>query len=213
MTSLFHPPYRTDEEIAEHKALRTAEAVVRKLEGLPEPKVPPYQGKTPLDHARHRELEIDITTDLGYGDPKAIRLMKHHASEAVSTAAAHARQWEMNTEHGGSGGINNLFKHVTKMIEGLRSRANPVLKVAEAEFDPSHILRGRYNQIESVHLDQVQSLKRVYDQMRDGAGKYARSKIRPLERKELQDVLNSMAKAVCKWDAELNAACKEAGLA
>lgn len=39
MTSPFHPPYRTEEEIAEHKALRTAEAVARKLEGLTEPKV------------------------------------------------------------------------------------------------------------------------------------------------------------------------------
>lgn len=213
MTSPFHPPYRTDEEIAEHKALRTAEAVARKLEGLPEPKVPPYQGKTPQALTKHRELEIELTTDPSWGTPKALRDLKLHAREATSTAKAHARQWDISTERGGPGGWNNLPLRVEKMIKVLRTRINPVLKIEEAEFDKEQKLRRKYDEIESAHLNQVQSIKRKNDQMRDGAGQYARSKIRQLERKELQDVLDSMATAVREWESELNAACKDAGLA
>ena len=102
MTSPFHPPIRTVEEIAEHKAQRTASTVARKLQGIPEPKLPPYVGKPPQAHAKYRELEIDIKNDFGYGDPEAARLMRHHAREAASIAEAQDRQWEMSTERAGT---------------------------------------------------------------------------------------------------------------
>lgn len=211
MTSPFHSPIRTAAEIAEHKAQRIASTVARKLQGIPEPKLPPYVGKTPQAHAKYRELEIDIKTDVGYGDPEAVRLMRHHAREAASTAEAQDRQWEMSTERGGPGGWNNLPKQATKMIKGLRSRIDPVLKVAEAEFDPSHVLRRKYDEIEAVHLDRVQNIKRKYDQMRNGAGKYARSKIRQQERTEIQETLSSRASSVRNWEAEVLDACRNAG--
>lgn len=211
MTSPFPPPIRTAEEIAEHKAQRTASTVARKLQGIPEPKLPPYVGKTPQAHAKYRELEIDIKTDLGYGDPEAFRLMRHHAREATSTAEAQDRQWEMSTERGGVGGWNNLPKHATDMIKGLRSSIDPVLKVAEAEFDASHVLRKKYDEIESAHLEQVQNTQRKYDQMRDGAGKYARSKIRQQERIDLKETLSSRASSVRNWEAEVLDACRNAG--
>ena len=211
MTSLFHPPIRTAEEIAEHKAQRMAAVVARKLQGIPEPKLPPYLGKTPQEHAKYRELEIDIKTDLGYGDPEAFRLMKHHAREAASTAVAQAHQWEMSTVRGGVGGWNNLPKHATDMIKGLRSRIDPVLKVAEAEFDPSHVLRRKYDEIEAAHLDQVQKIQRKYDQMRDGAGNYARLKIRQQERNEIQKTLSSRASSVRDWEAAVLDAHRVAG--
>lgn len=212
MTSPFHSPYRTFEEIAEHKAQRTATAVARKLQGMPEPKLPPYVGKTPQEHAKYRELEIDIKTDVGFGDPEAARLMRHHARQATLTAEAQETQWGLNTERGGSGGWNNLPKQATKMIKGLRSRIDPILKVAEAEFDASQVLREKYDEIESVHLDQVQNIKRKYDHMRDGAGKYARSKIRQHERIAIQETLTSRASSVRDWEAEVLDAHRCAGL-
>lgn len=207
MTSPFHPPIRTAEEIAEHKAQRIAEAVARKLEGRPEPKMPSYQGSTPRSLAKHREMEIELTTDLGWGDPKAIVDMKHHAREARLTAESHACHWEMNTKRGGRGGWNNLSKHAIDMIAGLRSRIDPAIKVAEAEFDPDFILRDIYEAIESTHLDQVRGIKKKYDQMREGAGKYARSKIRKHEQADIQGVLNSSASAIRHWEAKLHGAC------
>jgi hypothetical protein len=211
MTSPFHPPIRTAEEIAEHKAQRTASTVARKLQGIPESKLPAYVGKTSQAHAKYRELEIDIRTDVGYGDHKAVRLMKHHAREAASTAEAQAHQWEMSTVRGGAGGWNNLPKHATDMIKGLRSRIDPVLKVAEAEFDPGHVLRTKYDVIEAVHLDRVQNIKRKYDQMRNGSGKYARSKIRQQESTEIQETLSSRASSVRDWELELHHAYRSAG--
>lgn len=196
MTSPFHPPYRTDDEIAEHNAQRIAAAVARKLQGIPEPKLPPYLGKTSQELAKYRELEIDIKTDVVYGDPEAFRLMKHHAREAKSTAEAQACQWEMSAQRSGSRGWNNLTKQAAKMIRGLRSRIDPVLKVAEAEFDASHVLRRKYDEIEAAQLDRLQSIKQKYDQMRDGAGKYARSKIGQQERTEIQETLSSRATSV-----------------
>lgn len=211
MTSPFHPPIRTVEEIAEHNAQRMAAVVARKLQGIPEPKLPRYLGKTPQEHAKYRELEIDIKTDLGYGDPEAFRLMKHHAREARLTAEAQACQWEMSAQLSGSGGWNNLPKQAAKMIKGLRSRIDPVLKVAEAEFDASHVLRGQYDEIESAHLDQVQNIQRKYDQMRDGAGNYARLKIRQQEGNEIQKTLSSRASSVRDWEAAVLDAHRIAG--
>jgi hypothetical protein len=211
MTSPFHPPIRSIEEIVEHNAQRFAAAVARKLQGIPEPKLPPYSGKTPQAHAKYRELEVDIKTDVGYGDTEAFRLMKHHAYEATSTAEAQDRQWEMSTKLGGVGGWNNLPKHAIDMIKGLRSRIDPVLKVAEAEFDATQVLRRKYDEIESTHLEQVKNIQRKYDQMRDGAGKYARSKIRQWERTEIQETLSSRASSVRDWEAEVLDAYRSAG--
>lgn len=211
MTSPFRRPIRTVEEIAEHNAQRLAAAVARKLQDIPEPKLPPYYGKTTQAHAKYRELEIDIKTDVGYGDPEAVRLMRHHARQASSTAEAQYCQWEMSTERGGPGGWNNLPKQATKMIMGLRSRIDPVLKVAEAEFDAGHVLRGKYDEIESSNLEQVQNIQRKYDQMRNGAGKYARSKIRQQERNEIQKTLLSRASSVRGWEAEVLDAHRSAG--
>jgi vacuolar-type H+-ATPase subunit H len=97
------------------------------------------------------------------------------------------------------------------MIKGLRSRIDPVLKVAEAEFDAGHVLRGKYDEIESAHLEQVQNIQRKYDQMRDGSGKYGRSKIRQQERNEIQKTLSSRASSVRDWEAEVLDAHRSAG--
>ena len=149
---------------------------------------------------------------LGWGDPAAIKKMKHHAKEAVATIESNASWWDRNTEKGGPGGKNNLPKYASETIEGLRSRINPVLKVAEAEFDPDGVLRSSYDAIESEHLGQVEAIRRNYAPMRKMATPSARKKIRDLERKELHDVLDSMAAEVREWSSDLDDACKSVGL-
>ena len=211
MTSLFRRPLRTKEEISTHEALRRAEAVARKLENIPEPSAPPYQGHTTASLARHYALVIEITTDLGWGCPKALRYMKHHAREATLTAESFASNWELNTTQGGVGGWNNLPLHTAKMIKGLRTRIYPALTVCDAEFDPKKILRKRHLEIETTHLLRLNAIKCKYERMRSLASSHTRKKIRELERNELQIILDSIAKEICEWEKELNQACKEVG--
>ena len=199
----FKRPIRTPEEIQAHKDLKLAEWVARKLEGLSEPTVPVYTGLTDADHARHRELEITIRTDLGWRDPLADRLMRHHAQEAVRTIQGYARMWGMNTEKGGPGGWNNLPKHTRLMIDSLRPRIDPVLYVAEAEFDPELIARGEYQQIESKYENLIVAIEQRNQSLRSGASKYKRSKIRQVERAEIQEALDSMARDLGQWRDEL----------
>ena len=199
----FKRPIRTPEEIQAHKDLKLAKWVARKLEGLSEPTVPAYTGLTDADHARHRELEITIRTDLGWRDPLADRLMRHHAQEAVRTIQGYARMWGMNTEKGGPGGWNNLPKHTRLMIDSLRPRIDPVLYVAEAEFDPELIARGEYQQIESKYKNLIVAIEQRNQSLRSGASKYKRSKIRQVERAEIQVVLDSMSIDLGQWKDDL----------
>jgi hypothetical protein len=85
------------------------------------------------------------------------------------------------------------------MIEGLRDRIDPALKVAEAEFDPEGLLRRAYDEIEAAHLGRAEAIKIENDQLRRGAGSYKRTQIRQEEIKDLQDVLDSMAAALREW--------------
>ena len=211
MISPFRSPNHSPEESAEHKALRTAEAVARKLEGLPDPKPPPYVGKTSSALARHRIEEIDMTTDLGWGDPKAERLMKHHAREAVSTAANWARNWMHNTDKGGPGGVNNLPKYARTLIDGLKSRLAPALHVAEAEFDPDHHLRQKLTEITSDHLRQIDVIEEKYQPRHAAANSYGRKKLRDAQRVELGDVLTSHAESIEEWEKELLEGSREVG--
>jgi hypothetical protein len=199
----FKRPTRTPEEIQEHKDLKLAEWVARKLEGLSEPTVPAYTGLTDADQARHRELEITIITDLGWRDPLADKLMRHHAREAVRTIQGYARAWEMNTEKGGPGGWNNLPKHTHMMIDSLRSRVDPVLYVAEAEFDHKRIIRSEYQKIESKYKNAVDAIELKNQKIRVFATSYTRSKIRQRERNEIQEVLDSMAVDIKNWQEDL----------
>jgi hypothetical protein len=195
----FKRPVRTSEEIQEHKAVKLAELVARKLEGLGEPSVPPYTGVTYSDLARHREFEIKLKTDLGWGDPSADRLMRHHANEAVGTLQAYAEAWQPNTKKGGVGGWNNLPKHTRSMIDSLRARIDPVLYVAEAEFDPEHIARIEYSHIETRYKNKIAAIEQRNKALRIGASKYTRSNIRQAERAEIQEVLDSMARDLSQW--------------
>ena len=199
----FQRPIRTPEEIQEHKDMKLAEWVARKLEGLCDPTVPAYTGLTDADLARHRELVIAIRTDLGWHDPLADRLMRHHAQEAVRTIQGYARAWEMNTEKGGPGGWNNLPKHTRLMIDSLRPRIDPVLYVAEAEFDQKRIIRSEYQQIESKYKNAVDEIELKNQKIRVGATSYTRSKIRQRERNEIQEVLDSMAVDIKNWQEDL----------
>lgn len=199
----FNRPVRTIQEIQEHKALKLAELVARKLQGQCEPRLPPYTGKTYSDHARYREFEINLKTDLGWSDPLADKLMRHHANEAVRTIQGYARAWVMNTEKGGVGGWNNLPKHSRLMIDSLRSRIDPVLYVMEAELDPKHIARAEYQLIESKYKSLVDAIEERGKLLRVGASKHNRSKIRQVERAEIQEILDSMAKDLGHWRDEL----------
>jgi hypothetical protein len=195
----FKRPIRTIEEIQEHKAIKLAELVALKLEGLSEPIVPPYVGKTHSDHARHREYEIKLKTDVGWGDPAADRLMRHHANEAVRTFEGYVQAWKMNTEKGGVGGWNKLPIRARSMIDSLIPRIYPVLYVAEAEFDPKHIARIEYSRIESRYKNWIDAIEQRNNALRTGASKHKRSKIRQAERAEIQEVLDSMARDLGQW--------------
>jgi hypothetical protein len=194
MTSPFQRPIRTQEEIVAHESHRITEAVIRKLENIPEPSVPPYVGHTTASLARHYTTVIKIKNDLGWGSSKALNDMKHHARQATITAKGFADTWKFNTAKGGVGGWNNLSSHAAKMIKGLRTRVYPSLAVSDAEFDPQKLLRKRHFEIENAH-----------------ACSASRKKIREMERRELQIVLNSMAKAIGEWEMELLNASKDAG--
>lgn len=199
----FKRPIRTIEEIQEHKAIKLAELVALKLEGLSEPIVPPYEGTTHSDHARHREYEIKLKTDVGWGDPAADRLMRHHANEAVRTFEGYAQAWKMNTEKGGVGGWNKLPIRARSMIDSLVTRIDPALYVAEAEFDPKHIARNEYSQIESRYKNSIDAIEQRNEALRTGANKHKRLKIRQAERAEIQEVLDSMARDLGQWRDEL----------
>lgn len=199
----FNRPVRTIEEIREHKALKLAEWVARKLQGHTEPTVPAYTGLTDADLARHRELEITIRTDLGWRDPLADKLMRHHAREAVRTIQGYARAWKINTEKGGPGGWNNLPKHAHMMIDSLRSRVDPVIHVAESEFDQRQIIRFEYQRIESKYKSAVDAIELKNQKIRIGATSCMRSTIRQRERKEIQELLDSMATDIKNWQEDL----------
>lgn len=213
MTSQFHRPFRTVEEIDAHKTLRIVEAVIRKLENIPESSAPPYQGHTTASLARHYISVIEITTDLGWGCPKAIRYMKHHAREASITAESFASNWKMNTAQGGVGGWNNLPLHASNMIKSLRTRIYPALIVCDAEFDPKKILRKKHLEIENAHLLKINSIKNKYECMRSHASSHTRKKIRELERNELQLILDSIVNEICDWESDLIEACRQVGFA
>ena len=207
----FRRPLHSAEEVAEHKALRLAEDVARKLEGLPEPRSPKLNDTTNKGIADNRIQEIDLTTDLGWGDPKAIWLSNHHVHNAVAAIDSHADNWSINTMRGGPGGWNNLTEPAAKMIKGLRTRIDPAIHVANAEFDPQGELGRMYDHIEALHLDKIDSIRKRGDEIRKGASKAARSKIRQGEIKELQGVIDSMASATHTWAINFSEARKEVG--
>lgn len=211
MTSPFQRPVRTQEEIVAHESHRLTEAVIRKLENIPEPSVPPYVGHTTASLARHYTTVIKIKNDLGWGSSKALNDMKHHARQATITAKGFADTWKFNTAKGGVGGWNNLSSHAAKMIKGLRTRVYPSLAVSDAEFDPQKLLRKRHFEIENSHLTKVIAISSTYKRLRTHACSASRKKIREMERRELQIVLNSMAKAIGEWEMELLNASKDAG--
>jgi hypothetical protein len=208
---IFSRPVRTPSEILGHNELRCAQNVARKLEGTPKPRVPTFNGRTSADLARHRELEIDITTDLGWGDADAIRLMNHHAQEAARTAEAYSRDWCLITFKGGVGGCNNLTKRAFQMIDSLRARVDPANYVASAEFDPRRVLQAKYFQSELKHQDLVRAVELKNKELRKQASQYVRARIRKNEREELQCVLDSFASDVRTWQVQLNKASKEVG--
>jgi hypothetical protein len=109
----------------------------------------------------------------------------------------------MNTEKGGPGGWNNLPKHTRLMIDSLRPRIDPVLYVAEAEFDQKRIIRSEYQQIESKYKNAVDEIELKNQKIRIGATSYTRSKIRQRERNEIQEVLDSMAVDIKNWQEDL----------
>lgn len=211
MTSLFRRNYHTDDEIARHKAERNAAKVARILEELPEPRAPELINTTTAAITRHRIQEIDITTDLGWGDPEAIRLMKHHAQEAARTAEAYASDWGLITFKGGVSGCNNLPKRAFEMIDSLRARVDPATYVASAEFDPSCVLQVNYQELELKHQDLVRVIELKNKELRSRASQNARARIRKNEREELQYVLDSLAADVRFWQVQLNKASKEVG--
>lgn len=211
MTSPFCRPIRSVEEVAMHKEQRLLEEVVRKLEGMPEPQAPKLINTSNKRIADNRIQEIDLTTDVGWGDTKAIRLSQHHVRNAVSAINTYAYNWSFNTLRGGPGGWSNLGEAAAKMIKSLRTRIDPANHVAKAEFDPEGALGRSYDQIEASHLDKIESIKKQCDQMREASKRGSRSIIRQLEIKELQSVINSMACSTEKWEISFNQACKEVG--
>ena len=211
MTSPFRRPDRSAEEVAVHKEQRLVEKVVRKLEGMPEPRPLKLTDTSNKGIANYRIQEVVLTTDLGWGDPNAIRLSEHHVRNAVTVIDSHAHNWRSNTIRGGPGGWNDLAEPAAKMIKALRTRIDPAIHVAKAEFDPEGDLGRNYDHIEASHLDKIASIKKRCDHMREGASKGAKSRIRQGEIKELQGVIDSMASATRNWANNFNEACREVG--
>jgi hypothetical protein len=89
------------------------------------------------------------------------------------------------------------------MIDSLRSRVDPVLYVAEAEFDPRQVIRSEYQQIESKYKNAVDTIELKNQKTRIGATSYTRSKIRQRERNEIQELLDSMAVDIKNWQEDL----------
>jgi hypothetical protein len=211
MTSPFRRPIRSAVEVATHREQRLVEEVVRKLEGMPEPQAPKLIDTSNKGIADNRIQEIVLTTDLGWGDPNAVRLSQHHVRNAVAMIDNHADNWGFNTMRCGPGGWNDLGEAAAKMIKSLRARTDPATYVAKAEFDPDGALERTYDQIEVSHLNRIASIKQQCDQMREATSRGSRSRIRQLEINELQSVLDSMARSTEKWEISFNQACKEVG--
>jgi len=209
--SPFHPIYRTPHEVELHKAQRQAQKVARKLMGLPEPTISPYVPTSSNSLTQHRMKEIEVKTDLGWGDPEAIRLMKHHVANAVARAENHADKWDLLTSRGGPGGLNNLTKRAIQMIEGLLDRIEPSLTVAEAEFDSRGLLRKRYGELVANHIKQLEEIRHEHQELRVHASKHHRPKIRAHEIMSIQKVLDSMASKLRTWADEVTASAREAG--
>ena len=89
------------------------------------------------------------------------------------------------------------------MIDSLRSRVDPVLYVAEAEFDHKRIIRSEYQKIESKYKNAVDAIELKNQKIRVFATSYTRSKIRQRERNEIQEVLDSMAVDIKNWQEDL----------
>lgn len=212
MTTPFRRPNRSAEEIAVHKEKRLVEKVVRNLEGMPEPQAPKIIDNSNKGIADNRIREINLTTDVGWGDSNAVRLSQHHVRNAVSVINSYAYNWSFNTMRGGPGGWNDLGEAVTRMIKSLNTRIDPATHVAKAEFDPTGELARRYEHIEASHLDKIGYIKRQFDKLLDAARKESRSRIRQIEIKELQVVIDSMAYPNEKWANDFSEDCHEMGL-
>lgn len=211
MTPPFARPARSPQEVAEHNDQRLAQAVARRLEGIPDAKSSPFPGGSSKALGKHRIQEIKKLTDVGWGSYEAISRMKDHANEAVSTIAGIARAWNLNTQKGGVGGWNNLTAQACKSIGNLRSRVDPTIFVAKAEFDPQGVLGSDYAAIEAKYLGQVAKIQACNAPLRKHATSAARSRLRQQEIGELQDVLDSFAEDVRLWRDAVHAASKEVG--
>lgn len=212
MTSPFKRPSRTPKEVQDRKERLLAEGVARKLEGVTLPPTAPYMGNTAKAYAKHLVKEIHSKTELGWGEPEAIRLLKHHAKKAADVIEAGRWQWDLSTARGGPGGWNNLPLRAETQITNLRTWITPTLEIAEPEFDPSKALRARYDDLEAKHVDQARAVANKYSRLRGAANSHIRKKLRDAEREELQEVLDGMATAVRLWEKDLHAALAEVGL-
>lgn len=211
MSSPFCTSPHSPEDICEHRAKRLEEEIKRKLNGISCPQIPKLTGNSIAEISSYRIQEINLMTDIGWGDPQSINFATHHIRNAISIAEAFAQSWRFNTLRGGPGGWNDLAKSSSKMILDLRARIDPALHVAKIEFDPTGYLGRYYDELEVSHLDQIASINLHYGKMRLGAKKASRSRIRDQEILALQRVLDSLVSAIRQWENNFKLAFCEVG--
>jgi hypothetical protein len=190
----------TDAQRSAINAAKRKNLMARTLAHEPEPEPPPYIGRSYKEHGDFRVAELDRNYDPAWPDQRdVVQLGAHHAREAANSTAGCARGWLWNCA---PGGYRNRPAAVSRMLDALVPRIHPALHAAEKEFDPQGLLRSRYEAIESEVRSEIADIAAKFKEMREGASKAAKTKIRKQEIQELQVVLDGLAAALQQWQSD-----------
>lgn len=213
MKSPFLRPTHTAAERDEHELKKNASRIALILQGHPTVQVNNFfTGKTSSDLIKHRISEVNAKADLGWGEFEAIRLMKHYATKATSLSDGYACQWAHTADFANANGKNDLAARVIKQIQKLQECSEPALHIAEAEFDPRRVLRKKFKSIRNDHICRVRAIKQQYAPILKNAVGAERVVLHEKLKKEMQAILNSMAKETSLWSDSVFAACRQVGL-
>lgn len=190
----------TDEQRSAISAAKRKNRMARILAHEPEPEPPPYTGRSHESHGAYRIAEIERIYDPAWPDQgSALMLGAHHAREAAYVMGAYARRWLWSC---GPGGFRNRPLAVIRMIDSMVPRINPALHAAEREFDAQGLMRLRYEAMETKARSEVADIAAKSKEMREGAGRGAKIRIRKQEFQALQVVLNELAAALQQWQSD-----------
>ncbi len=190
----------TDEQRSAIEAAKRKNRMARILAHEPDPEPPPYTGRSYESHGAYRIAEIERIYDPAWPDQgDALMLGAHHAREAANVIDSYARRWLWSC---GPGGFRNRPLAVIRMIDALVPRINPALHAAEREFDAQGLMRSRYEAMETKARSEVAGIAAKSKEMREGAGRGAKIRIRSQEFQELQVVLNDFAAALQQWQSD-----------